>query len=34
MYGDQSGKFVCGLILGLKGLMAGYTADVYGGVDN
>ena len=34
MYGDQSGKVVCGSILGLKGLMAGYTANVYGGVDN
>ena len=34
MYGDQSGKFVCGSILGLKWLMAGYTANVYGGVDN
>jgi len=31
---DQSGKFVCGSILGLKGLIAAYPADVYGGIDN
>ena len=29
MYGDQSGKFVCGSRLELKGLMAGYTLQMF-----
>ena len=34
IYGDQSGKFVCGSRLGLKGLIGAYPAGFYSGIDN